>query len=76
MFSCPLVLSYDGEAIQVQSEVEKSTRRFFSAVAELFHSDAAFVTLLVLLIVVIGVCIPAVRITHSLHKKSSRPPKH
>ena len=72
----PLVIRYGGEEIHVQSSLEKTWRAFTGAVTGLFRTDKVFVVLVILLLVVIGVCIPAVKITQHLHKKSSRPPKH
>jgi D-alanyl-D-alanine carboxypeptidase len=74
--ACPLLIRYGGEKIHVMSSFEKGWNRFTGAVSGLFRTDKVFVILLILLLVVIGVCIPAVKITQHLHKKFSRPPKH
>ena len=71
-----LFLRYDGSEIHVQGALEKKWRAFAAFVKGLFSSDKVFVTLLILLLVLIGVCIPAVKITQILHKRSSKPPKH
>ena len=74
--TCDLVVRYGGEEIHVMGSFEKTWRAFTAAVSRLFRTDRVFVVLLILLLVVIGVCIPAVKITQHLHKKFSRPPKH
>lgn len=74
--SCPLVIRYNGEAIHVQTGAEKTWNSFAATVSGLLRTDRVFVVLLILLLVVIGGCIPAVKITQALHNRSSHLPKH
>lgn len=74
--SYPLVLSWDQKPIPTKSAIEKGAESAANAVSGIFREDKVFVILFVLLLLTVGVCLPAVRITQKLQKSKSHRPKH
>jgi hypothetical protein len=72
----PLVIDWDGTPISVRSPLEKQTESVKEAVTGIFRTDRAFVIALILLLAVIGICIPALKISRVLHEKKIHRPKH
>jgi len=72
----PLLLQWDGTPIEVKSALEKETETAIQSVKGIFQTDHTFVTVLILLLLVFGICLPAARISAALHKKNSHRPKH
>ncbi len=74
--SYPLVLKWDGVPIVTKSVLEKGAEGAADAVSGIFKTDKVFTVLLILLLILIAVCIPAMKITQNWHKKKSHRPKH
>lgn len=74
--SYPLLLRWDGVPITTKGAIQKGAENAADAVGGIFKTDKIFLTLLILLLVIIALCIPAMKITRALHKKKSHRPKH
>ena len=74
--SYPLLISWDGTPIVTKSKLQKGAENAAENVTGIFEKDPVFVTLLILLLVIIAACIPAIKITQMLHKKNAHKPKH
>ncbi|MBR5295096.1 MAG: D-alanyl-D-alanine carboxypeptidase [Clostridia bacterium] len=74
--SYPLLLSWDGTPIATKSAIEKGAESAANAVSGIFKGDKVFVTLFILLLLVIFICLPAIRFSAFLHKKKIHKPKH
>ena len=72
----PLLLEWDGAPIVTKSAVEKGAETAGKAISGIFREDRAFVILVISLLVVVAICIPAIRITRILHRRKSHRPKH
>ena len=74
--SYPLLLNWDGTPIQVESALEKEIGEATDSIKGIFENDKIFVFLLILLLLVIGISLPALKISRTLHEKNSHIPKH
>lgn len=74
--SYPLVLSWDKKPIPTKGAIEKGAESAANAVLGIFREDKVFVILFVLLLLTVGICLPAVRVTQRLQKSKSHRPKH
>ncbi len=72
----PLVLSWDKTPIPTKGVIEKGAENAAEAVVGIFQKDKVFVTLFILLLLTVGICLPAVRLTQKLQKSKSHRPKH
>ncbi len=72
----PLFLQWDGTPVTTKSFLEKGAENAAEAVSGIFRTDKSFLILLILLIVMVAICIPAMLLTQHLHKKKSHIPKH
>lgn len=74
--SYPLVISWDGTPIVTKSALEKGAKSAYDSVIGIFREDQVFVSLVIALLVVVGLCIPALAITRKLQNKKIHRPKH
>jgi len=72
----PLILNWDGTPIPTRSVLEKGAQTAKDSVEGIFENDKVFTTLLILLLVVIGISLPALKVSQLLHEKKSHRPKH
>jgi D-alanyl-D-alanine carboxypeptidase len=72
----PLSLQWDGTPITTKSYLEKKAEGAAAALSGIFREDKVFVSLLIMLLLTVALCIPAIKITQRLHKKKSHRPKH
>lgn len=72
----PLLLNWDGQPVPVKSALEKSAESTWSSISGIFKSDPIFSILLIVLLLTVGICLPAMKITQNLHRKNFHKPKH
>ncbi|MBR2616062.1 MAG: D-alanyl-D-alanine carboxypeptidase [Clostridia bacterium] len=73
----PLILFRDESVpLTTKSELQKGAEASWDSVTGIFETDRVFVGLIIGLIVLIALCIPAMKITRLLHKRNSHLPKH
>lgn len=72
----PLLLIWDGTEIIVKTPLEIQTENAVEAVSGIFKTDRIFLGLIILLLILIALCIPAMKISRFLNQRKHRRPKH